>query len=52
MFNSRYQARVKTGGKEVSLGHFDTAMDAAKAYDLEQLRRYGSRAQLNLPQLM
>jgi hypothetical protein len=51
VFNGRYQARIKAGGRELSLGHFDTALEAAKAYDLEQLRRYGGKAQLNLPEL-
>ncbi|GAB4813839.1 hypothetical protein N2152v2_000885 [Parachlorella kessleri] len=51
LYNGRYQARVKFGGKETGLGHFDTPLEAAKAYDLEQLRRLGSKAQLNLPHL-
>ena len=51
LYNGRYQARIKFGGREVSLGHFDTPLEAAKVYDVEQLRRYGSKAQLNLPHL-
>lgn len=49
--NGRYHARVKFGGKEASLGEFDTPLEAAKAYDLEQLRRYASKAMLNVPHL-
>lgn len=33
------------------MGHFDTVQEAAQAYDLEQVRRHGSKAQLNLPHL-
>lgn len=49
--NGRYQARVKYDGREVSLGHYESAQDAAKAYDMEQLRRHGAKASLNLPHL-
>lgn len=48
---NRWLARiVKRTGKysvETVLGHFDTAEDAALAYNTEALKRYGKRATLN-----
>ena len=34
--SGRYQARIRIGGKRVSLGYFDTAKQAARAYAKKQ----------------
>lgn len=44
-----YQARIRDRGEQASLGRFETAEDAARAYDDEARRRWGARACVNFP---
>lgn len=44
------EIREPNGGKRLWLGTFDTAVEAAKAYDEAAVTMYGSRACLNLPE--
>lgn len=43
----RWQARIKTSGRFLSLGVFDSKLEAAKAYDEAALRLYGEFARTN-----
>lgn len=44
------EIREPNGGKRLWLGTFDTAVEAAKAYDEAAVTMYGTRACLNLPE--
>ena len=44
-----WQAYIFAEGKRRHLGCFDTAIEAAKAYDVEALRLFGEYARLNFP---
>jgi hypothetical protein len=47
-----WQARTKRSGREVSLGLYNSAEEAAMAYDLDRLQQQGGKAQrLNFPLL-
>lgn len=43
----RWYSKIKAGGKNISLGMFDTAEEAARAYDAAALELYGEFASLN-----
>lgn len=45
--SGRWQARIKTSGRFLSLGVFDSKLEAAKAYDEAALRLYGEFARTN-----
>lgn len=45
----KWHARIKVDGKEVSLGLFDTAEDAARARDKASIVHHGPYARLNFP---
>lgn len=44
-----WRARIKCHGKEVHLGHFDSAEDAARAYDRAAIDTFGDFARTNFP---
>jgi hypothetical protein len=44
-----YRATIMRGGDSVYLGHFATAEEGAKAYDLAAIRIFGAFAKLNFP---
>ena len=43
----KWQAMIKTSGRILHLGVFDSKMEAAKAYDAAALRLYGEFARTN-----
>ena len=51
-YHSRFHARIKSGGRLVYLGGFDTAEAAARAYDAAALEHFGEFARLNFPDSM
>lgn len=44
---NKFRARIYDNGKEVSLGHFINAVDAAVAYNIAAIRVHGEFANLN-----
>lgn len=46
----RWQARARKGGTRYHIGVFDTAEEAARAYDAWTLAEYGEFAVLNFPE--
>jgi hypothetical protein len=48
----KWQASIKTGQSCKFLGHFDTAEEAARAYDSAALRYHGEFAHINFPELV
>lgn len=49
--SDRFRARITINRRERQIGVFDTALEAAHAYDEEALSLYGSFARLNFPTL-
>ena len=47
--SGRWQAKIGHNGKSLSLGYYNTAEEAAKAYDLKALELRGPNAKLNFP---
>ena len=47
--NSCWWARIKVSGKTIHLGYFDSAEDAARAYDAAAIKYNGEFAWLNFP---
>lgn len=47
--HSGWQARIRHNGKEYHLGVYETAEEAARAYDNKALELFGEFARLNLP---
>lgn len=48
--SGRFEARIRPHGTEQFLGTFDTAEDAARAYDAAALKHYGEFARFNFPE--
>jgi len=46
----RWMAYIKINQKRYYLGYFDIEEDAAKAYDVSAIERFGEFAKLNFPQ--
>jgi hypothetical protein len=49
-FASKWKARTHLNGNEIHLGYFDTAEDAARAYDRKAKEIFGKFARLNFPE--
>jgi DNA-directed RNA polymerase specialized sigma24 family protein len=47
----KWLTAIRVGGKYKHLGSFDTASDAAKAYDAAAREAYGAKAKLNFPEI-
>jgi hypothetical protein len=45
----KYRAHIRTNGVRVNLGHFDTAEDAALAYNAAAIKHHGAFALINTP---
>jgi hypothetical protein len=47
LHRGRYIARIRANGRNLHLGCFDTASEAATAYDLAALKHHGEFARIN-----
>lgn len=47
--NGKWRARIKINRKEIYIGEFASAEDAARAYDVAALKHHGEFARLNFP---
>lgn len=47
--NSKWEARIFNGTRQVSLGYFDNEVEAATAYDAQAWKMRGAAAVLNFP---
>lgn len=47
--SGRYGAHIKEDGKDVIIGTFDTAEQAARAHDLRSIQIHGDKSSLNFP---
>ncbi len=45
---NKYRSEMRLNGRSVTLGHFDTAVEAAKVYDTAVLKHHGNTAITNL----
>lgn len=45
----RWRAKIKAGGRQIHLGYFDRADDAARAYDAAAFELFGEFARPNFP---
>jgi hypothetical protein len=48
--SGKFNARIFTSGKTVSLGYFHDPEEAARAYDAAALEKFGKFAKLNFPE--
>lgn len=47
--DGRYQSRIRVEGRQIHLGTFASAEEAARAYDAAALRHFGDFANTNFP---
>lgn len=45
--NGQWRGRITVAGRKVSLGTFDTAVEAARAYNVAAKQHFGAYARLN-----
>lgn len=45
--NKKYRANIKANGRHMHLGYFDTALEAAKVYDIAAVKYFGEFAVTN-----
>jgi hypothetical protein len=43
----KYRARISCNGKRIHLGHFETEIEAAQAYDMAAIEHFGTFARIN-----
>ena len=45
--NKKFQAHISTNGRKIYIGQFNTAIEAARAYDREAIRLHGEFSNIN-----